>query len=148
VSHASPQPKRHLGRFSCFCTARGRELLSFIIARPLSAQSCPFGLFFTQGIWTQSNTQLLWLTRLHIPKDISICSAVFAGLTVVTDHLSVTNGQSNLTTGRITVTHGHLNGIHQVVPVCTPPNMCLLWPTRVLNPTASLSVQPFLGDHL
>ena len=37
------------------------------------------------GIWTTSNTQFLETTRVHIPNGISIGSAVFAGLTVVTD---------------------------------------------------------------
>jgi len=44
----------------------------------------------------------------------------------------ITSGQSNLTTGRIAATHGRFNGIRQVAPVCTPPNM-LPWTHSSLN---------------
>jgi len=42
-----------------------------------------------------------------------------------------TSGQSNLTTGRIASANVRSSGIHQVAPVRTPPNTCLLGPTRV-----------------
>jgi len=37
------------------------------------------------GIWTPSNTCFLGPTRVHNPNGISISSAIFAGLTSVTD---------------------------------------------------------------
>ena len=37
------------------------------------------------GIWTPSNTWFLGPTEVHIPNGNSVGSAVFAGLTVVTD---------------------------------------------------------------
>ena len=39
-------------------------------------------------IWTPSNTWFLGPIGVHIPNDITIGSAVFAGLTVVTDRLT------------------------------------------------------------
>jgi len=36
-------------------------------------------------MWTPFNTWFLWPTRVHIPNGIMIGSAVFAGLTIVTD---------------------------------------------------------------
>jgi len=36
--------------------------------------------------------------------------------------------------GRIAAAHGRLSGIRQAVPVCTAPNTCFLWLTRVNNP--------------
>jgi len=47
----------------------------------LSPQNCPF----SWKIWTPSNTRLLVPTRIHNPNGISIGSAVFAALTIVTD---------------------------------------------------------------
>ena len=44
--------------------------------------------FRTVGIWTPFNTRFLGPTRVHIPNDISIGLAVFAGLTTVTDRTS------------------------------------------------------------
>jgi len=37
------------------------------------------------GIWTPSNTWFLGPTQVHVLNGISIGSAVFAGLTIVTD---------------------------------------------------------------
>ena len=48
-----------------------------------------------------------------------------------------------MTRGRIAATYGRFSGIHQVAPVCTPPNTCFLGPTRVRPQTASRLVQPF-----
>ena len=41
-------------------------------------------------------------------------------LKMITITIKKTSDQSDLTTGRITATHGRFNGIHQVMPVCTP----------------------------
>jgi len=45
-AHTSPQPKRHLDRFSCLCRHDGRVSLYFTMGRP-SPQDCPF----PWGIW-------------------------------------------------------------------------------------------------
>jgi len=47
---------------------------------------------------------------------------------------TITSGQSNLTVGRVVAAHGRFTGIRQVAPVCTPPNTCFLWLTRVQIP--------------
>ena len=49
-----------------------------------SSKSAPF----RGSICTPCNTQFSWHTRLSIPNGISIGSAVFAGLTTVTDRLT------------------------------------------------------------
>jgi len=36
--HPSPHPKRHLDRFSCFCTAHGIESLYFTMGRPFPSK--------------------------------------------------------------------------------------------------------------
>ena len=47
-SHSSPQPKRHLDRFSHFCTSHDRLSLYYTIGRPSK-------LPFPWEIWTPSN---------------------------------------------------------------------------------------------
>jgi len=42
LAHPSPQTKRHLHRFSCFCTDDRRVSLHFTTERPLPSQNCPF----------------------------------------------------------------------------------------------------------
>jgi len=43
LAHPSPQPKRHLDRFSHFCTADGRASLYFTVwAAAIPPQCCPF----------------------------------------------------------------------------------------------------------
>jgi len=54
--------------------------------------------------------------------------------------------RSNLTAGRIAAAHERCNGIHQVAPVCTPPNASLV-PPKSESQTASGSVQPFFTAH-
>ena len=54
----------------------------------------------------------------------------------------IKTGQSNLTTGHIAATHGRFNGIHQMAPVCTPPNNDSLGPSKSTIQTASPLVQP------
>jgi len=48
--------------------------------------------------WTPSNTWFIGPTRVHIQNGISISSAVFVGLTIMTDHatLSVATGHGQL----------------------------------------------------
>jgi len=81
VMHASlgppycPQPKRHLDRFSHFCTVQA-ECRRACRAYP-SPKNCPF----PWGSAPPSNTCFLRPTRVHNSKDISNSSAVFAQLT-------------------------------------------------------------------
>ena len=79
-AHSSPQLKRQIDGFRRFCTAYGRKSLYFTAGAPI-LQNCPFGW----GIWTPSNTWFLRPTRVLNTNGISIASAVFAGLTNVTD---------------------------------------------------------------
>ena len=65
--------------------------------------------------------------RFHVL--IALCGVllIFCSLSLymyfVYNFIVITSGQRNLTTGRIAATHGRFNGIRQVAPVCTPPNM-------------------------
>jgi len=88
-AHPSPQPKRHLIRFSCFFG-------------PMTAE-CPFTLQWDipspsklplpMGMWTPCNTWLLGPTSLLNPNGIWITSAVFAGLTNATDRQTTLLGR-------------------------------------------------------
>jgi len=85
-----------------FCTAHSRISLYFTTAAIFSLTVAPL-----RGATVRdrpSKTRFLVPTRVHIPNGISIGSAVFAGLTVVTDSIYVvlrcsliiiTSGQSN-----------------------------------------------------
>ena len=78
-AHLSPQPKRHLDRFSCFCTDDRR-------VSPYFTMGCPFKISPSHwGSEPLSNTWFLGPTQVLNPNGISIGSAVFAGLTSVTD---------------------------------------------------------------
>jgi len=64
-----------------YCIAHGRRSLCFTMG-------CPFPLKISPsygGIWTPSNAWFPEPTRVLNPNGISIGSAVFAGLTTVTD---------------------------------------------------------------
>jgi len=52
------------------------------------------------------------------------------------DDNTITSGQSNMTTGHIPAAREWFSGLHQVAPVCTPPNTCFLGPTRVQIPNS------------
>jgi len=132
TAHPSPQPKRHLHRFSRFCTDDRRVSLYFTMGRtfPRSRLPLPMG-----GCGPQSNTWFPGPTRVFNPNGIAIGAAVFAGLTSMTDRqtdrptdrprysvgnnrphttyvvlrcglIITTNGQSNLTKGRIAAARG------------------------------------------
>ena len=73
LAHASPYPKRYFHPFHRFCTDDHRVSLYFTMVRAFPPQNCP------------CNTWFLGLTRVLNPNGISIASAVFAGLTSVTD---------------------------------------------------------------
>ena len=75
-----------IDRFSCFCSAHGRHSLYFTMGHPFPPQNCPFAW----GIWTPSNTWFFRPTGVHNPNGIFISSAVFAGLTIVTERQTTT----------------------------------------------------------
>jgi len=81
-THRSPQPERHLDRFSRFYTAYGRVHMLYN-GSPLYPQNCayPYG----SGAPGSNSWFLGPVTRVHHPNGISIDSAVFAGLTIMTD---------------------------------------------------------------
>ena len=61
TAHPSLQPKRHLYRFSRFCTTDDRRVsLYFSMGRPFPPNNCRF----PWGIWTPSNTWFLRPTRV------------------------------------------------------------------------------------
>ena len=73
-THMSPYPKRHLDRLSRFCTAHGRE--SLYLTMPPSLKIAP-----SHGRSELPSNVLP--ARVHNPNDMSIGSAVFAGLTII-----------------------------------------------------------------
>ena len=80
-ANVSPQHKRHLDWFSRVCTHDHRVSVYFTMVRLFPLQNCPF----PWGIWTPCNTWLLGPTQVLNPNGNSITSAIFAGLTSVTD---------------------------------------------------------------
>jgi len=81
-AHLSPQPKRHLDRFNCFCTDDGTLSLYFTMGRPFPEKKLPLPM---GGSGFPSNTWFPGPSRVLNPNGILIGSAVFAGLTSVTD---------------------------------------------------------------
>ena len=79
-AHPSPQPKRHLHRFSRFCTAHPSVPILYN-GIPLSPSKLPLPMV---GSGPTSNTWFAGPTRVHNPNGILIGSAVFAGLTSMT----------------------------------------------------------------
>jgi len=76
LAHSSPQPIRHLDRFSRLCTDdRGVSIFTMV---------CLFSLKIAPsdvGIWTSFNTWFTGPTRVRNANSNLIVSAVFAGLT-------------------------------------------------------------------
>jgi len=83
TAHPSPQPKRHLDRFSRFCTDDRR--MSLYVAPPSKSLLSPQNCLFAWGTWTPANTWFPGPTGDLNPNGISIGAAVFGGLTSVTD---------------------------------------------------------------
>jgi len=54
LAHLSSQPKWHIDRFRCFCTADRRVSLYFAVGCHFPPQNCPFphNCPFPWGIWT------------------------------------------------------------------------------------------------
>jgi len=92
-AHPSPHPKQHLEWFGCFCTAHGREFLYFTMGHAF-----PFNITPLYG--GPEPPWFLGPTQVHNPNGISTDSAVFAGLTTVTDQQ--TDRQSNRSTPSVT----------------------------------------------
>jgi len=83
-AHLSPYRKWHLDQFSLFAqlTAESPYTLNW---SPLYPQNCPFAL---GDLDPRPNTWFLGLIWVHNPNSISIGSAAFAGLMIVTDRLT------------------------------------------------------------
>jgi len=80
-AHASPQPKRHINRFSRLCTDDRAECLyclQWFACFPLKI--VPSHVV----IWTSCNTWFIGPTRVQNANGNLIVSAVFSGLTGVT----------------------------------------------------------------
>ena len=82
--HPSPQHEQHLDRFSCFCTAHRTVSLYFTAGRYLFLKIIPSH----GGPGPLSNAWLPGLILFLNPNGISMGSALFAWLTIVTkfDH--------------------------------------------------------------
>jgi len=76
-AHSSPNPKRHLHRFSRFCTAHGRASLYFTMDRPFPLKIAPSH----REIWTPSNAWFLRPIPAQSPNGILNGSIIFAQLT-------------------------------------------------------------------
>jgi len=85
TAHPSPQLKRHTYRFSRLCTDDRRVSLYFTMGRPFSPQNLPLPM---GGSGPLSNTWFPGPTQVLNLKGSSIGTAVFAGLTSVTDRLT------------------------------------------------------------
>jgi len=93
--HLSPQCERHLHQFSRrFRTGDCRVSLYFTMGRPFPLTIAPLH----GGSGPPSNTWFPGPTRVLNPNGISIGSAIFAGLTSVTDRQTQrqTNRQTTL----------------------------------------------------
>jgi len=98
---ASPQPKRHLVRFSRFCTDDRIVSLWFrpTMGRPFAPSNLPLPM---GGSGPLSNTCFPGPTQVLNPNGIWIGAAVFAGLTSVTDR-QTDHAARSVTIGRIYV---------------------------------------------
>jgi len=82
-AHASPQPKRHLDRFSRVCTNDRRMSIWFAC---FALKIVPSHVADDDaGIWTSCNTWFIEPTRVRNATGNLIVSAVFAGLTSVSE---------------------------------------------------------------
>ena len=105
-AHRSPEPKRHLDRFSRFSTDDRRVSLYFTIGRPF-----PLKIAHSHGdLEPPSNTWFPGPTQVLNPNGSSSGTAVFAGLTSVTDrqtdrqiHRPTDHATQSVTIGRIYV---------------------------------------------
>ena len=80
-AHASPQPKRHLDRFSRVCTDDRGVSLYFTMVCLFPLKIAPSHV----GIWTSCNTWFIGPTGVLNSNGNLIVSAVSARLTIVTD---------------------------------------------------------------
>ena len=99
TAHLSPQPKRHPYRFIRLCTDN-RSVPIFYNGTPIVPKNLPLPM---GGSGPPSNTWFPGPTRYAVwvdPNGISIGSAVFAGLTSVTNRQTYTR---SVTIGRIYV---------------------------------------------
>jgi len=95
----SPQSKQHHNRFSHFRTGDRRVSLYFTVGR----HSPPLKIAASHGVsGPQSNIWFPGPTQVTNPNGISIGSAVFAGLTSVTDR-PTDHATRSVTIGRIYV---------------------------------------------
>jgi len=81
TAYPSPQPKRHLGRFSRFCRDDRSVPILYNGSRlpPLKIATSHWGFI------DPSNTWFLGPTRVLNPNGISIGASIFEGITSVTD---------------------------------------------------------------
>jgi len=74
TAHPSSQSKRHLDRFSRFCTDDHRVFLYFTMGRPFPPQNCPF----PWGIWTSIQYVVPWAHLSPQPnRHLDRCSRFY-----------------------------------------------------------------------
>jgi len=127
VPTRSPNPKLHLDRFICFCTAHGRELLHFNTGRPF-----PLKIASSYGDLTPLNARFLRPTRVLNLNGISIGSVGFTQLTA----------ERTYALQWVALPHSKL----PIPMVGSGPqsNNGPLGPSEPITQTVSRSVQPFL----
>jgi len=80
-AHPSPQPKRQIDRFSCFCTGHGRKCQYFTLVdlspKITHSRVVASGPIYFMIRWTRPSPQ----SKAHNPNGICIGSAVFARMT-------------------------------------------------------------------
>ena len=130
LTHPNSHAKRHLDRFSHFCTIHGRMSLYFTIGSPFSLK-----IALSHGAsGPPSNIWFLRPTRVHNPNSISINLAVFA---VHSSRTSQTERQTRHTPS-VTVTRVYI-GLRRTVmrQACLDPQKCCV--IRAYNFVASKS---------
>jgi len=97
-AHPSPQPKRHLHRFSHFCTAH-RTVSHFTMALlfPSKVQNCPL----PWGIWTPIEYMVPWAhpspqPKRHLDRLSRFCRATVTDRPSVKPRYSVGNSRPHL----------------------------------------------------
>jgi len=128
-THPSPHPKRHLDRFSHFCTAHGRESRYFTMGRPFPLKIAPlygeFGhhlIHYSLGPTHSASQIACWQFQPFLRSSLQRISILYNGppLFPPTQSCSFLRG------------------------IWTPSHTWFLRPTQVQIQTPYRSIQPYL----
>jgi len=117
-AYPTQHPKRHLSRFGSAVFAQLTAERPYTLQLPV-----PFQLKIASShceIWTPINTWFIGPTQVHNPNGISIGSAVFAGLAILTDRQRQTDRPTE-NHATPSVTTGHI-----YVSRCGPRSNCVV----------------------